>query len=271
MNTSMQTTQKSAPKAILITGGSSGIGAALAVQYAAQGVFLALSGRDVGRLEAVQAQCAALGAVVEVKQICVTDRTAMAAWIADVDVRHPLDLVIANAGISGGTGEDFFHGEDFHQARSIFDVNLMGVLNTIEPAIERMKIRGTGQIAIMSSLAGFRGWPGAPAYSASKGAVRFYGEALRGSLRRTGIKVNVICPGFVVSRMTDANDFPMPALMETDKAARIIVDGLNRNRGRICFPFSTAFVVWFLSVLPDCVAQFLQSGLPAKAKTSTNG
>jgi short-subunit dehydrogenase len=121
-----------------------------------------------------------------------------------------------------------------------------------------------GQIAIISSLAGYRGWPTAPAYSASKGAVRFYGEALRGSLRNTGIEVNVICPGFVKSRMTDANDFHMPMIMSASNAAQIIAKGLEKNKGRISFPFLPHCIAWFVGILPDALAQKILAKAPAK-------
>lgn len=251
------------PNHILITGASSGIGAALALRYSAPGIVLVLSGRNAERLEDVAAACRAKGAVVQDRVIDVQDQSKMAAWIAEADQHYPLDLVIANAGISGGTA-GVMHHEPMDQVRRIFDINLYGVLNTIEPVIPLMIARGRGQVAIVSSLAGFRGWPGAPAYSASKGAVRFYGEALRGTLRHTGVAVNVVCPGFVVSRMTDANQFPMPFLMDTDKAASIIVRGLSKNKGRIAFPWPTHAVSWFMSVLPDWLVQNILIQLPKK-------
>lgn len=252
------------PKAILITGASSGLGEGLALHYAAPGVFLALSGRNRDRLETAAQLCRARGAIVETLNACITDRETVAQWIEDVDGRQPLDLVIANAGISGGTGGSMT-GEGVEQARHIFDVNVTGVFNTIEPVLPRMIERKAGQIAVVSSLAGFRGWPGAPAYSASKGAVRFYGEALRGSLAGTGVNVNVICPGFVRTRMTEANDFPMPFLMDRERAADIIARGLAANRGRIAFPWPTHFSAWFASILPDFVAQWVLRQMPAKA------
>lgn len=251
------------PRSILITGASSGIGAALARRYAAPGVFLYLSGRVLERLEDVAKACRAQGATVEAKGIDVTDEKAMTAWITQADQSHPLDLVIANAGISGGTA-GVMHHESMDQVRRIFDTNLYGVLNTIDPILPRMIDRGRGQIAMISSLAGFRGWPGAPAYSASKGAVRFYGEAMRGALCRSGVEINVVCPGFVVSRMTDVNQFPMPFLMSTDKAVDIIVCGLAKNKGRIAFPWPTHFMAWAMSVLPDAIVQKILIHLPEK-------
>lgn len=252
------------PKVILITGASSGIGAALALCYAAPDVTLYLSGRNEERLQDVVRQCCDLGAQAEGRVVDVTDRAGMADWIADAEARTPLDLIIANAGISGGTAGRMT-GEPIEQARFIFDVNVTGVLNTIEAALPPMIARKRGQVAIVSSLSAFRGWPGAPAYSASKGAVRFYGEALRGSLKRTGVQVNVICPGFIKSRMTAANDFPMPFLMEPDRAARLIQRGLERDKGRIAFPLPVHFMAWAVSVLPDRWAQSLLTRLPDKS------
>ena len=252
------------PNSILITGASSGIGEALAQAYARSGVTLAISGRDAGRLNGVAAACRRSGATVDAKVIDVTDADGMDAWIGGADSLAPIDLVIANAGISGGTGGTGGFGEPADQARHIFDVNLMGVVNTVQPAIARMRQRGKGQIALISSCASFRGIPGVPAYSASKAAVRTYGEALRGSLHRHGIAVSVICPGFVVSRMTDGNRFPMPLIMDADRAAGIIVRGLARNRSRIAFPWRIYALSWLIGVLPPAVTDPLMRKIPAK-------
>jgi len=146
----------------------------------------------------------------------------------------------------------------------VLATNIDGVLNTIHPLIPRMRSRGRGQIAIMSSLAGFRGFPGAPAYCASKAAVRLMGESLRGELAALGIEVNVICPGFVRTPMTDRNPFPMPFLMEAERAARIIRRGLERNRGRIAFPLPVALAVRLLAALPDILADRLTRTAPRK-------
>jgi short-subunit dehydrogenase len=248
---------------IVITGASSGIGEALAFYYARQGARLSLCGRDPGRLENVATGCRAYGVPVETRVLDVTDGPAVQAWLLACDDAHPVSLVIANAGISGGTG-GMFDGETQAQAQQIFRVNVEGVLNTAYPLIPRMCARGRGQIALMSSLAGAFGWPGAPAYCGSKAAVRVLGQSLRLTLAPAGVKVNVICPGFVRSRMTEANPFPMPFLMEVFPAAAKIARGLERNRGRISFPLVVVFFVWLFSCLPDIVVLRILSAFPAK-------
>lgn len=249
------------PTSILITGASSGLGEALARHYAQPRRQLFLSGRDGGRLDSVARACRDAGAEVHTRVLDVTDRAAMAAWIGECDAVRALELVIANAGISAGTG---LGGESDAQTRAIFAVNLDGVLNTVLPAVELMRPRRVGQIALMSSLASFRGMPGAPAYCASKAAVRVWGEGLRGELARDNIRVSVICPGFVRSRMTAANDFPMPFLMDAPRAAAIMARGLAANRGRIGYPWPMAALSWLTAALPDAVMDWVARRLPAK-------
>ncbi len=254
-------------QSILITGASSGIGAALALAYAAPGVHLALGGRDAGRLDATAEACRAKGAQVAASVVDVRHRDAMAAWVTEADAAAPLDLVIANAGISAGTGGKGGgkgKGEDAAQAEDIFAVNLMGMLNTVGPIIPAMRARGRGQIALMSSMAGFHGLPGAPAYAASKAAVRSYGEGLRGWLAGDGIKVSVVIPGFVESRITAQNKFPMPFLMTADRAAEIIRRGLARNRGRIAFPWPIYAGVRLAALLPVWLLEKFTRRLPEK-------
>ncbi len=254
-------------KSILITGASSGIGAGLALHYAAPAVTLCLTGRDGARLASVAAQCRAQGAHVETCLIDVTQRQALANWLLQMDDMNPVELVIANAGISGGTGgaED---GAWIESEYRIFEVNVQGVLNTILPLVPRMMARHRGQIGIMSSLASFSGWPGAPGYSASKAAVRVYGESLRGALARHGVGVSVICPGFVASGITAANDFPMPFFMQADRAAGVMARGLARNRARIAFPWQTFTISGLIGLLPPGLSAWLLSKMPAKPAVS---
>lgn len=250
------------PSSILISGGSSGLGAALAECYAADGVRLALSGRDAARLDAVAAACRARGAMVETAILDVADADATGQWVRDADDAAPLDLVIANAGVAGGS--DGGAGRGASATRRIFAVNVDGVVNTVTPALERMLARRAGQIAIMSSLASFRGMPGAPAYCASKAAVRGWGEGLRARHARDGVAINVICPGFVKSRMTAKNRFPMPLLMEAGRAAEIMRRGLARNQARIAFPLRMYWGARLMAALPTGLVDRMLSRQPAK-------
>ncbi|MEZ5906285.1 MAG: SDR family NAD(P)-dependent oxidoreductase [Geminicoccaceae bacterium] len=237
------------PRHVLITGASSGIGAALARRLARPGRRLTLLGRDAPRLDAVAAACA--GEVV-VERVEVRDAPAMARAIERADAAAPIDLLIANAGISGG------------DPATLMAVNVQGIVNTVEPALAAMRRRGAGQIALMSSLAGFRGLPNAPAYCASKGAVRLYGEGLRGRLAKDGIGVSVICPGFIRTPLTAGNPFPMPFLMEPAAAAERIVLGLARNRARIAFPQRLYAIAVLTSLLPATVVDKLFTRFAAK-------
>ena len=245
-----------APRSVLITGASSGIGAALAEAYAAPGTYLALGGRNRDRLEQTAEICRAAGAEVETEILDVTHGDAMAAWITARHRHAALDLVVANAGISGVSGAAGGGAAPAPDGpvRQIFAVNVGGVVNTVVPAIPLLRARGRGQIALMSSLAAFCPMPGAPAYGAAKSAVKNWGEALRSRLGRDGIGVSVICPGFVASRMTADNPFPMPMLMDAQKAAGIIRRGLDRNRARIAFPFPMYAAVRLIGALPASVS-----------------
>ena len=247
---------------ILITGASSGVGKELAKIYANKDNNLFLSGRNEKRLQEVKEFCQDLAALVNVQIIDVCDQLATRNWIKNIAKNHKIDLVIANAGISAGTDGG---PESFDQIQKIFKTNIDGVLNTIQPAIEIMKSQKSGQIALMSSLAGFRGLPSSPAYSASKSCVRVYGEALRGNLCALGIKVNVICPGYIKTPMTDVNSFPMPFLMSAEKAAGIIKDGLSKNRSRIAFPFPFYFIVWLATLLSNRIIDPIFKRLPGKS------
>ncbi len=248
-------------KNILITGASSGIGEALALTYAQNGAQnLFLSGRNAERLQKIVQKCQKFGCTVEGKIIDVADKKAMEKWINECEQKAPLNLVFANAGVS--TGE-----ETPENIYNTFNTNVMGVLNTVTPTVELYKKRQNGSekiIAITASIAGYHGLSACPSYSASKACVKAYGEALRNSLRDENIAVSVICPGFVRSRITDKNTCPMPFFMEADKAAGIIYKGIQKNVGLIAFPLPMRFGVWLLSILPNCLSDFIYSRLPHK-------
>jgi len=250
------------PKSILITGGSSGLGEFLAKDYAKQGITLFLSGRNEERLTAVKETCQALGAAVHMGLVDSADETSMSDWITSCDDICPLDLVVANAGIGDGFTTDMDLGA---HTKKTFAVNVSGVFNTVHPAIRIMQKRGRGQIALIASLAGYHGLPTAPAYSTSKACVKAYGEALRGLYGHLGIEINVVCPGFVKSRMTAQNNFPMPFLMETDKAITALRRGLERNQGRITFPWQLSLIYGFMvRFLPEWLFDRIFRVMPKK-------
>ncbi len=251
----------SLPKSVLITGASSGLGEALALSYAAPDMTLFLSGRDQARLDEVAGRCRTKGARVEVTLMDVADPAAMEQWVLQADTTCPIDLVIANAGVSAGTAGSENAAD---QTRRIFRINIDGVANTILPLIPRMQARRKGHIAIMSSLASFMGLAGAPAYSASKACVRTWGEGLRGWLAADNVTVSVICPGFVTTRMTAANDFPMPFVMDSAKAAKIMRAGLDKGKARIAYPTVFYLLIVMSAALPIRLRDWWNGRLPRK-------
>jgi short-subunit dehydrogenase len=246
-------------RTVLITGASSGIGRALALHYARDGCALALMGRDSERLEGVAAACRGQGAIVHCGLIDVRRRDAMAEWISAFDAAHPVDLVIANAGVMAGTPPD---GpiEPADAGYAAAETNLLGVLNTVQPLIAPMMARRRGQIALVSSIAGLLPLPDSPSYSASKAAVLTYGLSLRPMLERCGIGVSVICLGYVRTPMMMREQGPKPLVTTPEKAAERIAKGLRRNRAVIRFPYSFAVISRLLGLLPPRLRLWLLAG-----------
>ena len=272
----------------MITGASSGIGEALAVECARRGVRnLFLCGRNADRLAAVERKCADVArtcmvpsggpvgadrpstATVVGKVLDVTDEAATRSWIEECDRAAPLEVVFSNAGT--GTG-----GEIEGNVRRTFATNVGGGLNVVLPAIDLFRRRPSypdgrsrrRQIVITASMAGYAPLSACPSYAATKAAMKSWGLSLRGMLKGEGIRVNVVCPGFVRSRITDRNTCPMPFFMEADKAARIILDRVDRNVGLIAFPWPMRFATWLLSCLPWRLSEAVSRILPGKASSS---
>lgn len=249
----------------LITGASSGIGEALALACAKRGDRLFVCGRNEGRLAAVAAACREAGADVHAQVLDVTDEVATRRWLQACDAIAPLDRVFANAGVS--TGE-----ETEANARRTFAVNVGGCVNTVLPAIELFRARrpaggavpGRPQIVITASIAGYGPLKACPAYSATKSCMKTWGLSLRGMLAPEGIRVSVVCPGFVRSRITDSNTCPMPFFMEADKAAATILRRADRDVGLIAFPWPMRFATWGLSALPWRLNELINRLLPKK-------
>lgn len=252
---------------VLITGASSGLGRALAVACAAPGATLHLAGRNPDRLEEVATACRARGATVRPRVLDVRDAQAVAGWVRTAG---RLDLVVANAGVSAGTGGGGAAGESAEQVREIFATNLEGMLNTVLPALAVMAAQPPGadgrrgRIAAVASLAGFVPIPGAPSYSASKAAVDCWILGTAEAAARAGIVLSSICPGYVRTPMTRGNPYPMPGLMDPERAARIILRGLARGRRRIAFPWWFALLTRAVGLLPPHLTGRLLALAPAK-------
>jgi NADP-dependent 3-hydroxy acid dehydrogenase YdfG len=241
-------------RAVLITGGSSGIGRALALHYAGLDTVIGILGRDEPRLQAVAHDCAGKGAAVEHAAIDVRDRAVMRAWIEDFDRHHATDIVIANAGVMGGVRPGArLEPADF--AYALMEANVHGVLNTVQPLLEPMMHRRAGQIGLIGSLAGFGALPDAPSYCASKSAVMTYGLALREAMRGTNVRVNVVCPGYVSTPMTKQLTGWKPGEISAEDAARRIASGLEKDRAIIAFPFMLALLSRIGGIVPDWLRQ----------------
>jgi short-subunit dehydrogenase len=237
---------------IVITGASSGIGRALALRYARDGARLALLGRDRGRLDEVAAECRELGADVRTGAVDVRAREEMRAWLDDLDAAWPVDVLIANAGIMAGVPDDS-DIELAQESHAVIETNVMGVLNSIHPLLPKMIARGRGQIGIVSSLAGFIPMPDLPSYCASKAAVLSYGLGLRAAVEDCGVRISVICPGFVTTPMIAAQPGWKPLEMPAERAADLTIRGLAANRAVIAFPRVFAAISWIGGILPDRV------------------
>ena len=242
------------PVTILITGATGGLGRALALSYAAPLMTLVLHGRDPAKLAALRGECERRGAAVS---LLVADLAECAEWMAALDDacrQTAIDLVIVNAGATNIIGSE---GESWPDVERVLDINLRAAMATVSALLPHMRRRGSGQIALISSISAYVGLPVTPAYCASKAALKSYGEAMRGWLAPQGIAVNVVMPGFVESAMSEQFPTSKPFLLSPEDAARKIKAGLAANRARISFPFPLTLGMWLLSVMPADWAQWI--------------
>jgi short-subunit dehydrogenase len=247
-------TKTSSPKHVLITGGGGGLGAALALEFAWRGARIGICGRDSVRLDAAAAACNGLAQV----SVCdVTDADRLGAWLTSADDDLAVDCVIACAGVGGEAALAGPAGQSAAASRKIIDVNVQGVINTVTPLMERMMARGGGRIAIIASLAGLIALPDSPAYCASKAAVIVYGEALRRLLRRSGVSVTGVCPGFVDTAMARSLPMRPPFLWTAARAATVIADGVVGRRAMVVFPWQLRVAVSAARLLPRALTDRL--------------
>jgi short-subunit dehydrogenase len=248
------------PRTVVITGSSAGLGRALALCYAAPDITLGLIGRNSMRLESVAAECRARGAEVVTGCLDVRDSTAIRQWLFDFDTQHPITLLIANAGIAS-TLKSLDDWEDLTKTAELVDTNLYGTLHTILPAVERMRVRRCGQIAVIGSLAALRGMAISPAYCASKAALLAYCDSVRPLLAQDHISLSIVLPGFIRTAMSDAFPANRPRMWSAEKAALHIRKQLARRRAEIVFPFSLALGLKLLRLLPATLADAILNRL----------
>jgi short-subunit dehydrogenase len=236
-------------RTVVITGASAGLGEALALRYADKEHNLGLIARNRGRLESVSDRCQERVAHVEIGTPDVTERTALVQWMQDFDTKHPIDLLIVNAGVFAGHGPD----RDFETVDEMvltIRTNLEGVLMTIAAALPMMRARKSGRIAIVGSLASLQPLADAPAYSASKAGATSYGEALREWLLPDNVAVSLIYPGHIRTRQVANHVGALPLIVSADTAARKIKIGLDRGRSFIAFPRRLLWLIRAGRLLP---------------------
>lgn len=234
---------------VFLTGASSGIGAALAAEFARRGATLGLVAR---RREALYAVLADAPGAHRRYPVDVTDKDAIAAAGRDFDdATGGADIVIANAGISIGVLTEYY--EDLDAFADVFRTNVLAMAYTFHPFIGRMRARGRGILVGIGSVAGIRGLPGSEAYCASKAAVHRYCESLRVELRKTGVKVVTIAPGFVRTPLTAKNPYRMPFLMTPEDFARQAADAIVAGVSYRVIPWQMGLVARALRLLPNAL------------------
>jgi short-subunit dehydrogenase len=252
---------------VVITGASSGLGAALAAQYAARNVRLSLMGRNRDRLQAVQALAAENGSCAEYfcGDVCASDD--MRELLIRIDDTQPVTLLIANAGIGGAYALSPPDGESATVARNLISTNVLGVINTITPLLPRLIARRHGHIVIIGSIAGFAALPEAPSYCASKAAVHTYGTALRRKLRASGIGVTVISPGFIATPMSASLSTPKPFLEPVERAASRIVRAIDSGKRELSCPWPLTWAARLDRWLPPSIGDRVITAFVSRMET----
>jgi len=247
-----------------ITGASSGLGRGLALHYARAGTTVYAAARRREALEALARETDLQAAIVPVAlDVCDAEAQEAAFRGAEAAVGGAFDLVVANAGVSEPSSARDLR---WSAVRRVLDVNATAACVTVALALPAMISRGRGTVAVVSSLAGFRGLPGQGAYCASKAALQTFMESLRVDLRGTGVRAITINPGFVKTDMTAGNTFPMPFLMELPDAVKVMAAGLDAGRAVVSFPLPLYVAVKVLSALPRLIYEPLAGRGPTRSR-----
>lgn len=227
-----------------VTGASAGIGRAVALELARRGYRVFATARRADALEALAAE--APGRIFAAPAD-VTDRSSLQALFAGIEAQGPVALAVLNAGGAFRDPPEDYGGEGFQRT---FALNVQGLANSVQPALNAMRARGRGQIALVGSLIGYGGVPNAYAYGPSKAAVISMAVGLKFDAERHGVRVQVVNPGYVRTELTQGNRYPMPFLMGEDEAARRLSVGLERAGFEIRFPRRFAALVRLAQSLP---------------------
>ncbi len=257
---------KHSPRRALITGASSGIGAALAKRLAKRDVEVWIAARRVEKLAAVRKEIADAGGTAHVLPLDVSDhdRTRDAVAALDEEVGG-IDLVVANAGIGGASGPLPLATSTWEEIAPQIQINLLGALATITPLIPKMVQRGRGQVCGVSSIAADVPLPVGASYGASKAGLTLFLESADLELRPLGIPVTIVHPGFVKTEMTDGADFQQPFQVEVEDAARAIDQGLIRGDRLVRFPRPLSAAAWTMRRLPTRVRDaIILAAVPGK-------
>jgi short-subunit dehydrogenase len=251
---------------VIITGASSGIGESLAKHYAKSGVQLGLIARRADLLERLRTELVALGAPTPIiYALDVRNALGMKSAAADFVARVGApDIVIANAGVSRGTLTDI--EDDLIAFQEVFDINIIGMVNTFHAFINAMRDAKNGTLVGIASVAGFRGIPGGGAYSASKAAAIKYCESLRVELRGSGISVVTICPGYIRTPMTAVNKFKMPFLISVDDAAVRFARAIEAKTSFTVIPWTMGIAARVLRIVPNWLYDRVFSHMPRKPR-----
>lgn len=247
---------------VVISGASGGLGLALARHYLERGAIVAAFAR---RRELLQVLAAKFPDQVYCYALDVRDAPAVQDAANDFIARAGCpNVVIANAGVSTGTLTEYT--EDLDGFQQVMDINVLGMVKTFQPFIAAMRATRQGTLVGIASVAGFRGLPGAGAYSASKAATISYLESLRVELRGNGVKVVTICPGYIETPMTALNPYPMPFMLEADEAARRIARAIEQQTAFAVIPWQMGLVGYALRLLPRWLYDRLFAKAPHKPR-----
>lgn len=238
---------------IFITGATTGIGFHLAQSYLEKGHRVGLTGRDLSKLPNGFIE---QYSKVRCYEVDVNDEEKMSSIIEEFIAEEGLDMIIANAGISDGRK---LSKPDFGRSRHIINTNVMGVLNTFEPAIKHFLEKQAGHLVAISSVAAFIGVPGSSAYCASKAAVLKLCESLTIDLAKYNINVSTICPGFIDTPLTRQNTHSMPFIIPVEKGVQKIERALAKKKALYIFPLPMAMTVTFLNKIPRFLYRFIMS------------